>query len=266
MLTANIPTNDAMHDPARYRPTERFGERATDYARARPGYPPELIVWLLRETGLARGDTVAELGSGTGLFTRELLGAGLRVCAVEPNAPMRALAEQAHRENADFVSVDGCAEATGLPATSLRLIAAAQAFHWFDAERTRAECRRLLQPGGAVALIWNLRRLDSPFARAYEDLLLRQCPDYAAGQPHQASPREIETFFAAPARIASFPYQQRFDFDGLSARLLSSSYTPKADDPRRAPLLVDLRALFDRHQRAGRVDFDYDTRAHLGVV
>ena len=254
-----------MHDPARYRPTERFSDRVADYAQARPGYPPALTQWLIAQAGLAANAVVADLGSGTGLFTRDLLAAGLRVHAVEPNAPMRAEAERSLSAWPRFTSRSGTAEATGLDTASVDLVTAAQAFHWFDLEAARAEARRILKPAACAALIWNVRRIESDFARDYETLLMTHCPAYAAGQPHQAAPADIERFFAlGPPVEASFPTEQHFDFAGLRARLMSSSYTPKADDPAREPLLEALQAVFSHHEAEGHVSFAYDTRAYLG--
>jgi len=256
-----------MHDPARYRPTERFGDRVDDYRRTRPGYPPALTQWLMHEAALAPGAVVADLGSGTGLLTRDLLAAGLRVHAVEPNAPMRASAEQDLGRHAGFSSHDGTAESTGLDAGSVDLITAAQAYHWFVPAEARREAQRILKPGGQAALIWNVRRIDTPFAQAYEDLLMTRCPDYAAGQPHQASIGEISLFFGTTVpREVRFDCTQQFDFDGLRGRLLSSSYTPKAGDPARETVLTALREVFEAHQQDGVVAFDYDTRAYLAPM
>ena len=256
-----------MHDPDRYHPTRRFGDRVEDYRRHRPGYPGALTRWLMAEAGLEPGDAVADLGSGTGLLTRDLLAAGLAVQAVEPNAPMRAAADADLGHYPGYASVDGTAEATGLPDASVRLITAAQAYHWFVPEAARTESIRILEPRGHAALIWNVRRIDSRFAEAYETLLLARCPDYAAGQPHQASLEDIARYFGpSPTRHVSFDYQQHFDFDGLKGRLLSSSYTPKAGDPAREPLVEALRVLFDQFRQDGRVAFAYDTRAWIAQL
>jgi SAM-dependent methyltransferase len=254
-----------MHDPAKYRPTERFSDRVADYARARPGYPPALVAWLLHEAGIARGAAVADLGSGTGLFARELLAAGCVVYAVEPNAAMRAAAEQALDGAPGLISIAGTAEQTGLAERSVALVTAAQAYHWFEPDAARDEVRRILVPDGCAALIWNVRSLVSAFARDYETLLLEYCPDYAAGQPHQASQAEIAAFFGREAlRAARFDYVQRLNYEALEARLLSSSYTPKADDRLRTPLLAALRELFERHSQDGIVRFEYDSQIFLG--
>jgi len=247
--------------------TERFGNRVEDYARWRPGYPAGLVPWLMAECALAPGDAVADIGCGTGLFTRELLLRGLSVRGVEPNGPMRQAGEQYLAEFGAALSAhEGTAEASGLAAGSVRLVTAAQAFHWFRPAPTRAEFARLLAPGGHAALIWNVRREDTPFLRGYEALLRQHAPEYASsGVPAQADMAVIRPFFAPFDLVGhSIPYAQMFDLEGLRGRLLSSSYAPAAGTPGHAPMLAALERLFDTHQRDGRVAFEYDTRAFVG--
>jgi len=76
-------------------PTERFSSRVADYIRYRPGYPPDLIPLLRARGALADGSVVADIGAGTGIFTRLLLESGNLVYAVEPNVEMRQAAEAA---------------------------------------------------------------------------------------------------------------------------------------------------------------------------
>ncbi len=129
-------------------PTRRFRGRAELYARHRPGYPGEVVTLLEDECGLRAGSVVADLGSGTGILAAMLLARGCRVFGVEPNADMRAEGARALAAQEGFVSVDGRAEATTLPDASVDLVTAAQAFHWFDRPRARAEFARILKPGG----------------------------------------------------------------------------------------------------------------------
>src|SRR5215211_4749692 len=113
-------------------PTGRFSTRVADYVRYRPGYPPAVLRLLEEECGLSPGSVVADVGSGTGLLSELFLRAGARVYGVEPNREMREAGARLLATYADFVSVDGRAEATTLGDRSVDFVTAGQAFHWFD--------------------------------------------------------------------------------------------------------------------------------------
>src|SRR5579884_1615786 len=145
-------------------PTGRFSGRAEDYARSRPRYPDAVLDALRRDIGLSPQTIVADIGSGTGILTEMFLRNGNVVYGVEPNPDMRRAAEQLLAGYHRFHSINGTAEQTTLPAGSIDLVTAAQAFHWFDAAAARREFRRILRPPYIVALLWNDRRKDgSPF-------------------------------------------------------------------------------------------------------
>ena len=247
-------------------PTSRFSDRVQDYVRWRPGYPPAVLEALRRDLGLQPGHVVADVGSGTGLLSRLLVENGNVVYGVEPNREMAAVAEADLGGTGRFHSVDGRAEATSLAAGSVDLVTAGQAFHWFKVPESRAEFRRILRPGGGVALVWNLRRLDStPFLRDYEAFLHRWSDDYEEVSAQYAKEESLRGLFGDAGWIERrFDSVQHFDFEGLRGRLLSSSYTPKQGDPRREAMLAALPAVFEAHAREGRVAFEYDTRLFLG--
>jgi SAM-dependent methyltransferase len=245
--------------------TQRFSDRVQHYVRSRPEYPPAFYRFLRDELRLTPDKAVADIGSGTGISTRPLLQLGNLVYGIEPNGPMRQAAEEMLGRFPDFCSVNAVAEATTLQDASVDLILAAQAFHWFDKARARAEFARILRPGGHVVLVWNERRTAStPFLREYEQLLQRYGTDYNQVRHENVSADLIAAFFApAKHQVRTFENAQHFDYEGLESRLLSSSYTPAADDPKRPVMLAELRKLFDRHQQQGRVSFEYDTRAYV---
>lgn len=246
-------------------PEDRFSNRVADYVRYRPGYPAGILDWLREEAALSPVSVIADVGSGTGISSSLFLDQGCVVHGVEPNREMRQAAERLLAQRPAFHSVPGTAQATTLASQSMDFVVAAQAFHWFPAEETRAEFTRILKPGGWVVLLWNERRLDTtPFLRGYEELLLRFGTDYAAVRHEHIQAAELSGFFLGPYRQRSFPNQQRFDYAGLQGRLLSSSYTPAAGHPQHAPMLAGLRRLFDDHQANGEVIFDYLTQVYLG--
>jgi len=247
-------------------PTERFSDRAQAYASGRPGYPSGIGAHLARELGLAPGDRVADLGSGTGLSSRIFLDAGLRVVGVEPNAPMRAVAEAEFAARAAFSSVAGTAQGTTLDDASVDCIAAAQAFHWFDIPATRAEALRILKPPPRAVLIWNVRRADdSGFARGYEQLLLRFGREYPQIRDRHTDEGSISEFFGGPHwRRSDFDNPTELDFELLAARVNSTSYLPGPRDCGHADMMLELRSLFEAHQCQGRVAMCYETRVYHG--
>ncbi|MGA9812876.1 MAG: class I SAM-dependent methyltransferase [Terriglobales bacterium] len=247
--------------------TQRFSSRVENYVRYRPGYPSAVIDLLKNECGLSSASTVADIASGTGIFSRTLLENGNRVFGVEPNAGMRRAGEEFLRAYPRFISVAGTAEATTLDDHSVDFVTAAQAAHWFDREKARREFVRICRPGGWTVLLWNERRTGStPFLRAYEQLLVQYGTDYQEVRSERTT-QQIETFFA-PTRFHfhTFEYQQRFDYPALEGRLLSSSYTPQPGAARYAPMLRELRRIFDSHQADGHVGFEYDTRVYYGQL
>jgi SAM-dependent methyltransferase len=248
-------------------PKERFTSRVADYARFRPGYPLELIDALCEQCELARGADVAELGSGTGIFTRLLLDRGMRVFAVEPNDAMRAAAESTLGSTHGFTSLCGTAEATGLSPESVDVVTAAQAFHWFDVARTRAECRRILRGNRHAALVWNERDADAtPFLRDLEVLLHRFGTDYGHVVHRDYDESKVREFFGGTFTLRCFPNAQDFDLDGLIGRVQSASYVPARDDARNAPMMAALTELHARHAERSIVRFLYTAKLYVGRI
>ena len=175
--------------------THLFSTRGSSYELARPGYPGALINYLYGELHFAQAGAIADIGSGTGKFSRQLLVRGSRVYCVEPNDEMRRIAEQKLQGYAGFISLNGTASDTGIM-EPVDAVTAAQAFHWFDRDEFRDECRRILKPGGRVCLIWNLRVPDSPITEECRSVFRQYCPrfkDFNIGM-REDSP-EIYEFF-----------------------------------------------------------------------
>lgn len=249
--------------------TERFSNRVADYVRYRPDYPPALLDWVHGEMGVPTETLVADIGAGTGISTRLFLATGHPVIAVEPNGPMReAAGKLLSKEYLRLKLVDGTAEATTLADHSVGLVAAAQAFHWFDTDAVRVEWKRILHKEGLALVFWNSRLLDaSPFLVGYEQLLLEFGTDYTQVAERYQDDDAMRAWFGPGLRgIAQFPNAQYMDADGLRGRLLSSSYAPPPDHPRHAPMLEALQQLFDAHAVDGKIAFEYQTRAFIGTL
>jgi SAM-dependent methyltransferase len=245
--------------------TSRFSDRVGNYVRYRPGYPLAVLEELKAECGLAPSHVVADIASGTGIWTRMLLENGNLVFGVEPNAEMRAAGERLLAAFPKFTSVAGTAEATSLADENVDFVSAAQAAHWFDRARARKEFVRILKPGGWLVLLWNERLTDSTaFLRDYEQLLLTYGTDYQDIR-HEHTTAEVNEFFdPAPFQERAFAMRQEFDYAGVEGRLLSSSYAPGPDHPLNAAMLRELSRIFDSCSIEGRVAFEYKTRLYFG--
>lgn len=246
--------------------TERFSDRVEDYVKYRPGYPDTIIPFLHDAIGLMPTWTVADVGSGTGLLSRLFLDYGNRVFGVEPNAAMRFAGSEYLRDYGRFHTVGGTAEATTLKGRTVNLVAAGQAFHWFDPVAARTEFQRILVPGGFVALMWNDRRTDAtPFLKEYEVLLLSDGIDYAAVNHRNIDATQLGAFFGTETfGTREFPNRQVFDWDGLYGRAMSSSYIPGPGHECHGAFTEKLHDLFGRHAQDGQVAFEYDTRLYYG--
>jgi len=239
---------------------ERFSNRVENYIKYRPGYPKEVLEVFASEMNLQKSSAIADIGSGTGISARLFLENGNAVFGVEPNAAMRAAAEEFLKDFPRFQSVDGTAENTNLPADSVDFVIAAQAFHWFDKDKTPAEFERILRRDGFVALIWNERQLDSnAFLRDYEELLKKYGTDYEKVRHDNLDKEIFEKSFQADFSVKTFLNVQTLDFEGLKGRLLSSSYTPPENDSRFEPMLIELQRLFEKYAESGKIQILYNT-------
>lgn len=242
---------------------ERFSNRVENYVKYRPSYPPEVLALFHNEMFLQTDSVVADIGSGTGISARVFLENGNKVYGIEPNKAMREAAEVFLQEYSQFESVDGTSENTNLPDKSVNFIIAAQAFHWFDPEKTRPEFRRILRDNGFVALIWNERQLDTtPFLCGYEEILKKFGTDYEKVRHDHLSEKIFEDFFQTEFSQKTFLNVQTVDFEGLKGRVLSSSYMPSEGDKLFEPMIAELRALFEKYAENGKIDILYNTNIY----
>ncbi len=243
-----------VHDTAR----RGFASAAEAYERSRPGYPPEAIAWLADAAGIGPGSTVVDLAAGTGKPTRALVATGARLVAIEPVAPMRDLLAGLVPE---ATVLDGTAEAIPLPDSSADVVTVAQAFHWFDGPAALAEIHRVLRPGGALALVWNVRDLSHPIQRAVEEILAPHrgsTPSHRSGR--WCAALEATSLFT-PLSRAELPNVDRLDAAGLAERVASTSFIAGLPAREREAVLERTRSLAGALPE--RFDFPYTTEIEV---
>jgi len=246
--------------------TKRFSDRVESYKRFRPSYTTEVIDYIFSGFGLLRDSTIADVGSGTGIFTEKLIGRCKRVYAVEPNREMRIAAEEKLSSFESYVSVAGTSEDTSLDDTSVDAITVAQAFHWFNIDKTRTEFRRVLKKDSFVFLIWNNRISNTPFLKAYNEILLERIPEYKVVDHKNVTEDIIRDFLVRDYSKVSFPNNQVFDLEGVLGRLNSSSYTPKQESNEYVLIEKDIKNAFQKYSSNGLVSFNYMTEVYSGKI
>jgi ubiquinone/menaquinone biosynthesis C-methylase UbiE len=219
-----------------------------DYERGRPGYPTKAV----ELPRLPPTAAVLDLGAGTGKLTRLLVTRFGRVAAVEPAAAMRRLLADICPE---AEALAGSAEEIPLADASVDAVFAAEAFHWFDGDRALAEIARVLRPGGALVLMWNLPdRPIEPSTAAVDRLILERAPrdlEYDPGDLNArryASGQWRDAFSRSPfeeLQEAWLPNPQTLDRDGFTAFLASMGWLADLPDDERLPLLERIRSLLD---------------------
>jgi ubiquinone/menaquinone biosynthesis C-methylase UbiE len=208
---------------------------------------------------------VADVGAGTGLLTRDLLRHGCRVIAVEPNPEMRAAADRLLGGTPGYQSLNACAEAIPLENASVDLVTAAQAFHWFDVDRARAEFLRILKPKGQVVLIWNDRVTDDSLQVMLNELFEQHGGTQRATMIAHDHRADVPRFFGTAAPIVfSWPNEQHLDEAGLLGLVFSRSYMPLRTTPQGLEVAERVRGIFQLLASHGTVRVRYRTVAIVG--
>lgn len=228
--------------------TMKFTGKAAVYAKARPDYAPAFIDWLYSDAGMKTDSVIADIGSGTGIFAKAMLEKGSTVYGVEPNADMRKTAESSLSVFKNFHSVNGTAETTTLAANSVGFITVAQAFHWFDADSFKSECKRILKPGGKAILVWNSRVSTSELVKENAVICKKYCPNFkgfSGGLEHIEA--DINRFFDNCFERKRFANDLLFDKTKFIERSLSASYSLKETDTEYKGYISALEALFIKY-------------------
>lgn len=217
-----------------------FDVRASEYEKGRPSYPEAAVLHLAEVLGVAPGSTVMDLAAGTGKLTRQLVGLGADVVAVEPVAGMRSVLSRTVPEARVLA---GTAESIPVRSAVADSVTVAQAFHWFDGYEALPEIRRVLRPRGRLALVWNVRDLSQRLQSSLEAVMAR----YRGSSPSQAGGAWREPFghtdLFGSLHSSTFPMEHRLSRDELVARALSTSFIARLPGTEQQRVAQEVAAL-----------------------
>ena len=250
---------------------QRFSGLGKFYAQNRPSYPQSFMEYLFSNVGMNEDSVIADIGSGTGILTKQLLDMGCKeVFAVEPNADMRNIAENnLNGYVPKFQSIAASAETTRLSSYSVDYVTVAQAFHWFDRELFKKECKRILKMSRTVVLAWNVPDNEAEMTRKHDIINRQHCSTYA-GSASRLKVKDYEKnltdFFIGQFEIKEFRNDLTFDKEGFIGRSRSSSYALKETDKGYEAYVAALAELFDEYSQEGLLILPNKTRSFVGVV
>ena len=246
--------------------THVFTSKAENYDRFRWGYADEAVSILLTRAQITSQSTVVDLGAGTGILTKHLVGAAGQVYAVEPNAEMRRVAMRVLGVSPSCVIVGERAEATGLPDSCADLVTVAQAIHWFDPESACAEIMRILKPSGWLAVLRNYgadERLNGAIGDVYTEE--NGCdPEIITNRPAW---KPMAFYFGGDHfQQITFSYVEKMTRERFVGALLTASYAPDEDSPFYNRFAAAARKVFDHFSRDGVLDNLVRTELYLGQI
>lgn len=241
-----------------FNPTNRFSNNIKKYELYRPSYPKEIIEYFNKKIDL-KNMIVADIGAGTGIFTKLLLENGNKVYSIEPNEKMRHTAIKLLSEYEEAEFIDSKAESILLDDNSVNIITVAQAFHWFNTKKALQEFYRIIRDNGYVILLWNDLSYNSNFRNEYESIFKEYSEEYNKIN-HKIHEEELNKIFY-PNKIIkeTFNFHQILNLNDFIGRFLSSSFSPHEKDGCYGDFVFSVKKLFNKYKEDEKVRIQYNS-------
>lgn len=234
---------------------ENIFKGKAQFYNSRPTYPQECIDYLINKFSLNSDSVIADIGAGTGILTKPFLDFGCSAFAVEPNEDMfwELNKNLSDYQNIDFLKTS--AEKTNIPTFSCDAVIVGTAFHWFDKDKFRTECKRILKNNKYVAILRIAnnseadKKLDKIKHSSEQDL------------------NEAKAFFGDGfLEHICFEYSQSFDEERYVNNLLSSATAPLPNDARFDEYINKCKSVFNNHFESGIAELPFAVNCYIGKL
>ncbi|MDR2932603.1 MAG: class I SAM-dependent methyltransferase [Oscillospiraceae bacterium] len=240
--------------------------KAAFYKEGRQGYAPEAVQLITETIGTPRA-VIADMGSGTGIFSASLLKKGCVVYCVEPDADLRQKASERLRHFKHFMPIAAPAEDTRLPNHSVDGITAASAFHWFDPEIFLRECKRIIKPDSPVFFLYNVRPNDDPFSQEQSRVCRQYCPGFTSFcHGADKAKKRCPAFFSDEFKEKHYSYDLIYTKEQFLSRCLSSSYSLNQTQPDYPAYRRELEKLIASYSIDGLITIRNYTVVWYGMI
>ncbi len=209
-----------------------------------------------------------DVGAGTGILTEILIKRGLKVTAVEPNLDMARFIKKLMREYHNLEFLNNSAENIHYNKKNVDLITVAQAFHWFNVDKFKEQCKNILKDSGKVALVWNVRDEDDEIIKENFNICKRLCKDFngfSGGIGDNID--NIRSFFKdGKYEYIEFENNLEYDLEIFIGRNISASYALKSEDKNYKVFIEELTELFYKYKKDDKIVIKNKVKSYIGNI
>ena len=226
-----------------------------EFYNSRPTYPQECIDYLVNKFGLSSNNVIADVGAGTGILTKPFLNMGCSAYAVEPNDDMFTELSKNLSQYSNVILLKTSAEKTEIPENSCDAVVVGTAFHWFDKNKFRSECERILKNKKHIAILRISNNNDA-------DKEIDKMRHYTEQDIQSAKEFFRDGFF----EHIKFEYYEAFDEDRYINNLLSSATAPLPSDARFDDYVEKCRTVYSKHFENGIAHLPFVVNCFVGSL
>ena len=237
----------------------KFNEKSEFYNKYRPKYSEELINYIV--SSINKNDIIADIGCGTGIFTKQLVEKNCNVIGIEPNKEMY---EKARKNLPEIRLINATAENTTLDSNSVDVITIAQALHWFNIEEFTKEAKRILKQDGRIAIIYNSIDDSKEIIKEFKQIHKMYCKQY---NNHNRNLNELfESVFKEDYTLSNYYNNQRYTFEEFIGYSFSLSYSLREDDEKYKEYVECLEKLFNKYENNGFIELPMLSKLAFGKI